>query len=103
LQEIFAGLTFAATRFGEYLAELAFEYSVQAANLLLFAQLLTVPGQTLAGLLAMLTGGVRTPFDRTLVGKTFLAFDEEFFTLTTALAAFWIEIAGQLADSLLET
>jgi hypothetical protein len=99
LQQVFASLTFPALCLGKGLAKLAFENTVNPANFLLFAQLLSITGQTLAGFLTVLAGRVRTTLDRTLVGKTLLAFEKELLSFTATLAALGVEIAGHLSDS----
>ena len=50
-------------------------------------QVNAIVGQALPGLLAMLTGCVRATFDRALVGKALLAFQEQLFAFTAALTA----------------
>jgi hypothetical protein len=57
---------------------------------LLFAQLSTVTGQTLPGLLAVLAGRVGTALDGTFVSEALLAFEEQLFALAAALAALGI-------------
>ena len=71
-------------------AELALEDAVDAADLLLLAQLLAVVGQALAALLAVLARRVGAALDRALVSKALLAFEEQFLALAAALAAFGV-------------
>jgi hypothetical protein len=74
----------------EHFAELALEHAVDAADLLLFAQLRAVTGQALAGLLAVLAGRIGTALDGTFVSEALFAFEEELFALAAALAAFGV-------------
>src|SRR5262249_49990595 len=69
------------------LAELALEQAVDVADLLLLAQLLAVVGEPRARFLAVLAGGVAPPLDRALVGKAFLALEEELLPLAAAMTA----------------
>jgi hypothetical protein len=55
LKEILACLPLAAIGFSEYFAELALKHPIEAADLLLFTQLLAIARQALTRLLAMLT------------------------------------------------
>ena len=67
-------------------AELALKQAVDAAHLLLFAKLLAEVGKPHSALLTVLTGRIAAALDCTLVGETFLAFEEELLPLSTALA-----------------
>jgi hypothetical protein len=49
----------------------------------------------------MLAWRIRTAVNRAFVGIALLALEEKLFPLTATLAAFWIEVTGHLADSLL--
>jgi hypothetical protein len=87
LQQILAGLSLFALGIAEYLAELPLEYAVDAADLLLFAQLGAITGQPLSGFLAVLAGRVSTALDGTFVSEALLAFEEQLLALAAALAA----------------
>ena len=75
------------------IAELAFQHAVNAAYLLLFAQLRAVVG-TAQIFLAVLAGRVRAALNGTLVGEALLAFEEELLAFPAALAAFRVKVSG---------
>ena len=77
------------------LAELSFQHAIDTANLLLFAQLATILGQTGIFLLAVLAGRISPALDTAFVGKTFFAFQEQLLAFTAALTAFCIKISSQ--------
>src|SRR2546425_8135640 len=78
------------------LAELALELSVDAAQLLLLAQLLAEIGHAAAALLAVLSRRVAAPLDRAFVGEALLALEEELLSLAAALAALGVHVSGHL-------
>jgi hypothetical protein len=92
LQQRFAGNAAAARRMIIAGAELPLEQTVDTAQLLLFTQLHAVAGQA-AVALAVLSRRIIAPLDRTLVGKTLLALEEQFFALTAALTALRVKIS----------
>src|SRR3972149_1773297 len=94
LQQPFAGDALGARGLGVGLAELAFEHAIDAARLLLFAQLLAVVREARTAFLAVLARGVAAPLDGAFVGEAFLAFAEKLLALPAALAALGVEISG---------
>src|SRR3954467_7435838 len=94
LQQTLAGHALGACRFLVGAAELPLEQAVDAAQLLLLAQLLAVVGQAHAALLAVLAGSVRAPLDGALVSETFLALEEELLALPAAQATFGVQNSG---------
>jgi hypothetical protein len=93
-QQVLAGDALAAfsTLVGQ--AELAFQNAVDAANLLLFAQLHAITGQAGTAFLAVLAGRIGAAFDCALVSETLFAFQEELFAFAAALTAFGIKITS---------
>src|SRR5205814_1130171 len=91
LQQPLAGHALGARSLGVGLAELALEHAVDAAQLLLLAQLLAVVGEPRAALLAVLARGVGAPFDGAFVGEALLALQEQLFAFPAALAALGVE------------
>jgi len=61
---------------------------------LLGAQLLPEVRKAAAALLAMLARRVAAALDCAFIGKAFFALQEQFFSLSAALAAFGIKIAS---------
>ena len=90
LQQALAGDAFLARCHRVDAAKLALEDAVDAADFLFLAQLLAVIREALAALLAVLAWRIGAALDGAFVGKTFLAFEEQFLALATALAAFWV-------------
>src|SRR6266849_6074462 len=96
LEEALASHALAARGLGVGLAELALEQPVDAAQLLLLAQLLAEIGHAAAALLAVLSRRVAPPLDRAFVGEALLALEEELFSLAAALAALGVQVSGHL-------
>jgi hypothetical protein len=71
----------------EVVAELAFQHAVDAAGLLLFAQLQAVADDLRLAILAMLPGNEVALFDGALLGVAALAFQKQFHALAPALPA----------------
>jgi hypothetical protein len=74
-------------------AELLLQHLVEAAGLLLLAQLLPVLGGAQATA-AVISGWIGTALDAALVGQAALALQEELLSLATALFALGSGIAG---------
>jgi hypothetical protein len=87
LQQALAGYPLGARRLGIGPAELALEQAVDAAQLLLLAQLLAVVRQALPALLAVLSRRIGAALHRAFVGKALLALEEKLLALPAALAA----------------
>src|SRR5262249_49987290 len=99
LQQALARHALRAGGRGVDLAELALKDAVDAARLLLLAQLLAVVGQARARLLAMLAGRVAAALDGALVGEALLALQEELLALPAALPALGVEISSHAYSS----
>src|SRR5256885_8871308 len=91
LQQPLAGHALGARRLGVGLAELALEHAVDAAQLLLLAQLLAVVGEPRAALLTVLARGVGAALDGAFVGEALLALQEQLLAFPAALAALGVE------------
>src|SRR3990170_4197603 len=85
---------------GVGLAELALEQPVDAARLLLLAQLLAVVREPRPASLAVLPRGVAAPLDRAFVGEALFALQEELLALPAALAALGVDVPGHSVSSL---
>ncbi len=96
LQKALARDALAARGLRVGLAELALEQPVDAAQLLLLAQLLAEIGHAAAALLAVLSRRVAAPLDRAFVGEALLALEEELLSLAAALAALGVQVSGHL-------
>src|SRR4029077_19672780 len=94
LQQALAGHTLAARGLRVGLAELALEDPVDAAQLLLLAQLLAEIRHAAAALLPVLSRGVAAALDRALVGEAFLALEEQLLPFTAALPALGVQVSG---------
>src|SRR5262249_3010920 len=94
LQEPLAGHALAARRLGVGLAELALEEPVDAAQLLLFTQLLAEVRHAAAALLPVLPRRVAAALDRAFVGEALLALEEQLFPFAAALPAFGVQVSG---------
>src|SRR6185295_6853636 len=92
LQQHLAGDALGLARLRERVAELALEQAVDAAGLLLLAQLETVVRLLRAPALAVLAGRVATAFERALVGEAARALQEQLHPLTPAEPASGIVI-----------
>jgi hypothetical protein len=92
LQQVFTGLPFAPFGFCINPTELVFQNAIDPTDFLLRPQLLTVTRETTPRVLPVLTGRIGAALERTFVGETLLPFQEEFFTFTPTLTAFWITI-----------
>jgi hypothetical protein len=82
-QQVVAGCALLTIRGLEILAELSFQQTVDAFQLLLFSQLQTVIGK-LRPALTVLTRRIRTAFKRALIAKATIALQEELHVLSTA-------------------
>src|SRR3970282_2539001 len=94
LQQALAGDTLGTRGAGVGLAELPLQHAVDAAHLLLFAQLLAVVGQARAAFLAVLAGRVGAALDGALVGKALLRLEEQLLAFPAALAALGVDDSG---------
>jgi hypothetical protein len=85
--EVFAGRPFGAFGLLIEIAELPFEQTVGALDLLFFAQLQAVSGNLRTARLAMLAGHEIPLFDFAFLSKTPQTFQEEFLPFPAAQAA----------------
>src|SRR5688572_28800650 len=84
LQQELARDALGLARLGERVPELALEQAIDAARLLLLAQLLAVVRLLRAPALAVLAGGVAAALERALVGEAARALQEQLHPLTPA-------------------
>ena len=95
LQQVLAGRALALRRLGEVAAELPLEHAVDAAELLLLAQLLAVVGDAKTGLLSVLP---RLGLELALgVERSTRAFQEKVGAFPSSQLAFGADISSQLS------
>ena len=81
----------------EVVAELAFLREVHALRLLLFAKLQAVADDLGLTVFAVLAGSEVALLDRTLVGETLCAFEEQLHAFAAAKAAYCVFITCQIS------